>query len=350
MLTALIDKIESRSAASAQQQPLGAHESPEQIRKYLTDLYPLLKRHFEWFRSTQRGELKAYDRQPRHPKEAYRWRGSTKTHLLTSGMDDYPRADTPHPGELHLDLLSWVGMMARSMARIAQFIKADDAETYTSIATAVTENLDDLHWVASENAYCDQTVDEYEETIPVCHKGYLSLFPFMLGLLDPSSPQLGASIDLLTDPAQLWSAHGIRSLSPQDAFYGKDENYWRSPVWMNMNYLIATQLRAVAQQQQQQKQQQHPSGSPYATKAGKAFNALRRNLVTTVYESWRDTGFAWEQYHPETGKGQRTQHFTGWTSLVVKIMAMEDVDVVGGEGEGPAAVAAAPAERDKQEL
>jgi mannosyl-oligosaccharide glucosidase len=47
-----------------------------------------------------------------------------------------------------------------------------------------------------------------------------------------------------------------------------------------------------------------------------------------VYKNWEETGFAWEQYNPETGKGQRTQHFTGWTSLVVKIMAMEDL---GGE-------------------
>ena len=56
---------------------------------------------------------------------------------------------------------------------------------------------------------------------------------------------------------------------------------------------------------------------------------LRRNVVDTVYNSWEETGFAWEQYNPETGKGQRTQHFTGWTSLVVKIMAMEDL---GGGG------------------
>lgn len=52
------------------------------------------------------------------------------------------------------------------------------------------------------------------------------------------------------------------------------------------------------------------------------FAALRRNLVDTVYESWKETGFAWEQYNPETGAGQRTQHFTGWTSLIAKIMAI----------------------------
>lgn len=64
---------------------------------------------------------------------------------------------------------------------------------------------------------------------------------------------------------------------------------------------------------------------PYKAKALNMYNRLRKNLVTTVYKSWKETGFAWEQYNPETGAGQRTQHFTGWTSLVVKIMAMDDL-------------------------
>jgi mannosyl-oligosaccharide glucosidase len=45
-----------------------------------------------------------------------------------------------------------------------------------------------------------------------------------------------------------------------------------------------------------------------------------------VYNSWNETGFAWEQYNPDTGAGQRTQHFTGWTALVVKILALPDLD------------------------
>jgi mannosyl-oligosaccharide glucosidase len=55
------------------------------------------------------------------------------------------------------------------------------------------------------------------------------------------------------------------------------------------------------------------------------YSSLRNNLVKTVYASWKETGFAWEQYNPETGEGQRTRHFTGWTSLVVKIMTMPDL-------------------------
>ena len=47
--------------------------------------------------------------------------------------------------------------------------------------------------------------------------------------------------------------------------------------------------------------------------------------MNNVFSEWERTGFAWEQYNPETGNGQRTQHFTGWTSLVVKLMTMPDL-------------------------
>lgn len=90
-----------------------------------------------------------------------------------------------------------------------------------------------------------------------------------------------------------------------------------------MNYLILVQLYKTAQ-----------SSSPQASRAGKLYVELRKNLVETVFESWKETGFAWEQYEPETGKGQRTQHFTGWTSLVVKIMGMPEKVVAAGKGSG----------------
>ncbi len=74
------------------------------------------------------------------------------------------------------------------------------------------------------------------------------------------------------------------------------------------------------------------SPGPHQSQATKMYSGLRKNLVDTVYNSWTETGFAWEQYNGETGKGQRTQHFTGWTSLVVKVMGMPDLS--GGKGRG----------------
>ncbi|KAK5137097.1 hypothetical protein LTR08_001106 [Meristemomyces frigidus] len=327
VLNALLDRIGSpdstfyTDARVAGDLAGAALPDTEAAKAWFRQLYPLLQRNFAWYRRTQTGDLKSYDRPAFSSKEAYRWRGRSDRHILTSGLDDYPRAQPPHPGELHTDLMSWMGMMAASLQRVASYIdESEDAATYGTIAEAIRRNVDDLHWSATDKTYCDATVDDYEDSVHVCHKGYISIFPFMTGLLGPSHKHLAAVLDLIADEGELWSPYGIRSLSAKDEFYATEENYWRSPVWMNMNYLVVTQLYAIATQP-----------GPERQRAGRMYAALRRNLVGTVFEGWKETGFAWEQYSPETGAGQRTQHFTGWTSLVVKIMGMEGV---GGEGGG----------------
>jgi mannosyl-oligosaccharide glucosidase len=218
-------------------------KSPEVAVHYLADLYPKLKQHYYWFRKTQFGDLKSYDRDAFSSKEAYRWRGRTERHILTSGLDDYPRPQPPHPGELHIDLISWIGMMTKSLKNIAAYLDyAEDVAEYATIETAILRNIDDLHWSEKEKCYCDATIDDFEENALVCHKGYMSLFPFMLGLMDTKSDKLSHVLALLGDKEELWSEFGIRSLSKNDPFYGTDENYWRGPVWMNMNYLAIQQL------------------------------------------------------------------------------------------------------------
>jgi mannosyl-oligosaccharide glucosidase len=218
-------------------------QSPELAVAYLTDLYPKLKKHYYWFRKTQFGDLKSYDRDAFSSKEAYRWRGRTPQHILTSGLDDYPRPQPPHPGELHVDLMSWMGMMTKSLKNIATFLQySDDVKELSTIKTAILRNIDDLHWSEKEKCFCDATIDDYEENVLVCHKGYISIFPFLTGLLDPESEKLGHILNLLGDEEELWSEFGIRSLSKQDEKYGTDENYWRGPIWMNMNYLAVDQL------------------------------------------------------------------------------------------------------------
>ncbi|KAH7318331.1 family 63 glycoside hydrolase [Stachybotrys elegans] len=298
-------------------------DNPEVGEKYVKEMYPLLRRQYDWFRKTQRGDIKSYDREAYSTKEAYRWKGRTETHVLPSGLDDYPRPQPPHPGELHVDLMSWVGLMAKSLINIADALgmKEDVAELERNL-NAIERNLDDLHWSEKEGCYCDATVDDFEEHQLVCHKGYVSLSPFFLGLIKHDSPKMGRILDLIGDEDHIFSPHGIRSLSKQDPLYETGENYWRSPVWMPMNYLILTELHNVASHK-----------GPFQEKARDLYSRLRKNLVDTVYKSWEETGFAWEQYHPETGAGQRTQHFTGWTSLVVKIMAMEDLSESRGKDE-----------------
>lgn len=251
-LEAFMDKARSnKSFESVSLEGNGVAESlrsatlrnPELSNGYLRSFYPLMKRHYFWYRNTQRGDIKSYDREAFSTKEAYRWRGRSVQHILTSGIDDYPRPQPPHPGELHVDLISWMGMMTRVMRRIATYLgEEEDAEEFAYYEQAITRNIDDLHWDEKEQTFCDATIDEFEESVHVCHKGYISIFPFLTGMLGPDSPRLKPVLDLIGDPTELWSEYGIRSLSKKDKFYGTEENYWRSPVWMPINYLVLKNL------------------------------------------------------------------------------------------------------------
>ncbi|KZT65471.1 glycoside hydrolase family 63 protein [Daedalea quercina L-15889] len=275
---------------------------------YLKSIYAPLKRHYDWFRRTQRGQIKQYGRKARSRTEAYRWRGRSQQHVLTSGMDDYPRGP-PHAGELHLDLISWMAFFSRTMREIAEFVgEADDAAAFEEIEKATIGNIDDLHWSEENQMYCDVGVDDDDESHHVCHKGYLSIFPMLLGLLPPDSPHLSAILDMVRDPEHLWSPYGLRSLSISHPEFGKGENYWKGPIWIQMNFLALKSLYTTYAAQE----------GPYQQRARDIYAELRRNVVDNEYQR---TGYVWEQYDAVTGEGRRSHPFTGWTSLVALILA-----------------------------
>lgn len=123
---------------------------------------------------------------------------------------------------------------------------------------------------------------------------------------------------LLRDPKHLWSPHGLRSLSASDLFYSQpnapgDAPYWRGAIWVNINFLA---LRAL----------KYYSTKPQATvelqeRTGNLYTELRTNLLETILGEWKRTGSLWEHYNDATGRGMRSHPFTGWTALVLNIMA-----------------------------
>jgi len=286
-------------------------DNPELALEYLTSIYQPLKRHYDWFRRTQRGQIKQYGRKARSRTEAYRWRGRSQQHVLTSGMDDYPRGP-PHAGELHLDLISWMAFFSRTMKEIAEFVgEADDAAAFEEIERATIDNIDDLHWSEENQMYCDAGINDEDESYHVCHKGYLSLFPFILGLLPPDSPHLGAILEMVRDPKHLWSPYGLRSLSISHPEFGKGENYWKGPIWIQMNFLALKALYTTYAAVE----------GPYQQQSQEIYAELRRNVVDNVFKEYQRTGYVWEQYDAVTGEGRRSHPFTGWTSLVTLILS-----------------------------
>jgi mannosyl-oligosaccharide glucosidase len=186
-VTAFIDRLE-RAANGPADEELGLGNAPgsqhvlkgsssslsgvhlrdrEAAVAYFNTIYPALRRHYDWFRRTQRGQIKQYGRKARSRTEAYRWRGRSEEHVLTSGMDDYPRGP-PHAGELHLDLMAWMAFFSRTMRRIAEFVgERDDITTFIDNERAVLNNMEDLHWNEEEKAYCDVSVNDDGITFPL---------------------------------------------------------------------------------------------------------------------------------------------------------------------------------------
>ncbi|KAI0226345.1 Processing alpha glucosidase I [Massospora cicadina] len=268
---------------------------PELGQAWLEHIYPLAKRNYNWYRETQFGKME-------NATEVYRWRGRTLYHCLPSGLDDYPRP-TMGDNELHVDLISWMGFMTRVLRDMASSLgNRADYEWLDSVYNDIRKK---------DAAFCDVGTDPTGTFGHVCHKGYLSILPLALGLLEPDSFQVQAALDLLHDPNELWSPYGIRSLSQADPLYYKEESYWRGPIWINFNYLLLSSLY---------RNHMDPT-LPHAEKATQIYTELRQHVLRNLLKEYQRTGYLWEQYSGIDGTGQRSRLFTGWTSLAVMIMA-----------------------------
>ena len=145
-------------------------------------------------------------------------------------------------------------------------------------------------WRLARHDHCDKE-NEDDESYLVCDRGYLSLFPFLLGLLSPDSPHLGAILDLLRDPEHLWSPYGLRSLSASHPEFGQGENYWKGPIWVQMNYLALRSLHTV-------RRSHYPliaamltvfkiyaaEPGPHQARAKEIYAELRKNVVDNVHK------------------------------------------------------------------
>ncbi|XP_053110540.1 mannosyl-oligosaccharide glucosidase [Hemicordylus capensis] len=312
---------------------------------YLRRLFPRLQSWYAWYNRTQAGPLPS----------TFRWRGrdqDTQLFLnpktLTSGLDDYPRASHPSPDERHLDLRCWMAVASAVMAEVATRL-GEPAGDYRHMAEVLSNNqlLDQLHWAEALGTFADYgnhtlaVALERERPRPpppgqplptprllrVVRKpprlqfvggalGYVSLFPLLLQLLRPDSPRLGS---LLADirSEKLWTPFGLRSLSRTSPFYLQhntehDAPYWRGPIWININYLAVRALHHYSRLE-----------GPYRQQAAALYQELRANLIGNVFRQYVESGYSWEQYHDGTGRGQGCHPFTGWSALVVLMMAEE---------------------------
>mmetsp|Transcript_1957 Transcript_1957/g.5855 ORF Transcript_1957/g.5855 Transcript_1957/m.5855 type:complete len:490 (+) Transcript_1957:911-2380(+) len=265
----------------------------------------------DWFTRLYRHMVFLAESQKGSKDNTFYWRGRSKSeetiHTLASGLDDYPRAENISDQELHLDLTCWISWAFESLATMAPPDMEALALQLRSSAKEIRESIPrTFAGDSADGLLCDQGSDG-----PACYDGYVALFPLLLGLEDPSSQRLGRMLDIMRDENKLWSPAGLRSLSKSDANYGKNDGYWTGPVWLPINYMALAALKT----------KYSVEDGPYKDKAGAIYSELRDNIIKNVIKEFQRTETVWEQYNPEDGKGQRGPDFTGWTSIVVLIMA-----------------------------
>ncbi|CAO1308782.1 unnamed protein product [Diamesa serratosioi] len=328
---------------------------PEEMMKnnrmdVLDRLFPRLHAWFSWFNVTQKGEQLG----------TYRWRGRNDQSItelnpktLTSGLDDFPRSSHPTESERHVDLRCWIAYAAGVMVQLGQLL-GKDTEKYEETHYFLSDNklLHEHHYslksktfadwglhtdsvslkrsptpsqsTASRNNYQQQQQPEMVRVVygnPELKYvdssfGYVSLFPFLLQIIDANSPSLGVIFNRIRDKDQLWTNYGLRSLSKASPLYLKrntehDPPYWRGQIWININYLVLKSLHYYMN---------HPD-CPYTEQAKIIYAELRQNVVGNIIKQYKETGYIWEQYNDQNGKGSGCYPFTGWSALFVLIMS-----------------------------
>ena len=184
----------------------------------------------------------------------------------------------------------------------------------------------------------------------------------LLSIVD--GPRLARVLGRVLDPAQLLSDHGVRSLTAarRDAPYSMEldghtasidyepaesTNYlfggnsnWRGPVWFPLNYLLIEALDRYAGYFGDDLTVEHPLGSGRHLGLSEVADDLARRLVSiflpgpdgrrpvsgdrqrlTADPRWRDLVWFHEYFHGDTGAGLGASHQTGWTGLVVDLIA-----------------------------
>ena len=315
------------------------YEERENDLAFLRAAWPRLDAWFTWYNKTQAG--------PTHG--AYRWRGrdaSSDKELnpktLTSGLDDLPRASHPSDIERHVDLRCWMALAARAMSQIASTITVPKEKLreyeYTSQSLENYDDLKRLHWDSKQGVFADYgndtpdvVLEEYQDrnqamewrriingSYPtpgfVNHIGYVTMFPFALGLIPENAAEMHDYLDMLKKPEHLWSPFGLRSLSKSSSIYNRrntphDPPYWRGAIWINMNYLVVRAMRQYSKGQHRD----------VAQRANVLARELSCNVVNTIVREYEKHGFVYENYDDQSGKGKGCHPFTGWTALVAML-------------------------------
>ena len=276
--------------------------SKNQDAKRLAKVYPLLKKHFEYWVKTYQCSDKLFfsdafgsgmDNIQRYP---YGWQDDKQGiplknlhpeiflyNSLSSKWNKQGRS---------VDASAQMCLFADNLASIAEKLnRGFDIDYFSAFHTEVADAINQFCWNEEDGFYYDLG---YGKQIKRKHIG---MFWTLLGGVVPDE-KLEKFLAHLTNPNEFCTKIPIASFSADQKEYNPKGEYWLGSVWAPANYMV---LRGLS-------------------RYGKA--ELARNLAKQYYwavaEVYKKTNTFWENYAPgEISQGnQAAKDFCGWTALV----------------------------------
>lgn len=347
-------------------------ENLKKISAFLKKCNDKLSSWYEWFEIYQRSS----------DRKSYQWYGRTPSHNLASGLDDFPRGQSPNLYEKHLDLNIWIIELLKSLRNLSEIFDYELMQHFTKRIDKMEKDLRQNFFDQKKKILADFLGPQYkliktdlfkEPVPPIFWRGdgkCGSENPNPLGEAsecDPYSDMPCCSEygwcgnsnahckcekchkalkleDRELEKENIFNPHyGYVNLYP--LFFGylkKDDEAFRNllkilkdPEMLNSPHGIRSLSKSDLL---------YHSGEDYwrgniwinlnyltlkglktyyhdDNEAMEIYNEIRIKVINTVFRNWRESnGMFFEQYSDKNGDGLRARPFNGWSSLVLELI------------------------------
>ncbi|EAS06289.1 mannosyl-oligosaccharide glucosidase (macronuclear) [Tetrahymena thermophila SB210] len=285
-------------------------QKQEGQEEYIQKLIPKIELWFGWWMNIQ--SVQQDTNSTSSDLLLFKWWGPKETYNLGSGMDDWPRVENfdekLYVSKYNIDASAWAYFFSQSLAILT------NNSTYTETAEKIKNSINEVLLNKEDSIYYDMlyntTVNKHGQNFTQyhlsTHLGYPNFLPLMLGLVNDTKI-LEKQILAMMNQDTLWTPYGIRSLSEKDEYFGKSSNYWRGPIWINMQYMILRSMKLYYWDSSDIVQE--------------FYETLRQNVIQTVCGEFETRGYFFEHFNQKLdGKGAGNHPFNGWTSLITLII------------------------------
>ena len=222
-----------------------------------------------------------------------------------TGWDDSPRwaAMSPVIGDLiglgvimraeAIDLNCLMHIDTVSLAKMAEIIgKNDDAKSLREEAEALAQRINEKMWNEELGLYMD--IDGVTGQMSGV-KSPASFYPMLAGICPKDRAKRMVEEHLL-NPKEFWTPLPVPVVSADDPNYNPN-NYWRGPVWVNINFIVITALRNYG------------------------YNEIANDMKAKTIDAITNSTNFMEYYNSQTGKGVGAPNF-GWSAALYIELAL----------------------------